>query len=825
MDNINIVSVTTNRHVIIIATLLKSLEYNHKSSETINVHILYKDVTTQNINKINDSINSDKINLIWYEITDEIINNLHFKDAHFLFTPTYYRLLIEYIIPSDIDRVLYLDADIIFNKDISELWNIDIGDNIIGAVRDGIDMCFKGGSSWKEFYVPIENYNKLGFTGDEAYFNAGVMLINLDMWRSNNTSQKILDFNMDNMEDVRCNDQYGANIILANDWFQLPDRWNVLYDWPGCTFSHPFGLHFIGQQKPYDPRFIPPYWNFDKYLNMTAWGGLNIINVICGCDDNHSELLATMIKSMESNHSTKESIVVNILNQNISDENKEKVANSLNPDNDLIRLVWHQVTDELKSNLQLDEEFEFTPHYYKLLAPYILPPVVNRVIYLDSDLILNTDISELWNIDIGNYMIGAVQDQYVMTVNGVFDLTGIAGIKNHKELGFIGDEKYFNSGAMIINLDIWNEEGMSQKIIDVSIEHREHIQYYDQYAFNVLLSNDWFELESNWNVFYHPHEEDDANIVHFVGGVKPIDDDFGGPDWDFFKYHNQTGFLNGRSGIIDIATMVNPKHVILLATMLKSLDINHFTKEVINVHILHENVSDEDKFKISKGLTSGKITLNWYSVEDISHDIPSFDDLPKPHIKMSKLLMVDVLPPEIEKLLYIDSDTIIVDDISNLWNTDIGSNIIGAVRDQWLRRFKSASWSPDIINIPNYDQLGFTGDEEYFNSGVMIINLNAWRAENISQQVFDISFDNIEYIKHHDQYGLNIVFANKWFKLEPRWNVFLDDWVLSNRPRLIHFAGNRKPRLHPLFGDTAIFDEYYKQTEFGKIDDKLCEDE
>ena len=113
--------------------------------------------------------------------------------------------------------------------------------------------------------------------------------------------------------------------------------------------------------------------------------------------------------------------------------------------------------DELVSELIEDIKIEL-PHIknywgtiasmYRLLIPNILPKNITKVIYLDADTIINLDINELWQIDLGNHSIAAVTEMESGAssdrMNAVFPLV---------TQGIIEPEKYFNAGMLVLNLE------------------------------------------------------------------------------------------------------------------------------------------------------------------------------------------------------------------------------------------------------------------------------------------------------------------------------------------------------------------------------------
>jgi lipopolysaccharide biosynthesis glycosyltransferase len=176
----------------------------------------------------------------------------------------YMRLFIPYFLPEDIEKVLYLDVDMIVQKDISVLFDNDLNNYVVAAVLDPRIITFD--NSWGG----VLNYKELGLPGTTKYFNTGLLLMNTVKWRAENVTERIISCIDNNKKFANYPDQYGLNVVLAGEWLELDPLWNHF-----CTIDHPdpYLIHFV-QRKPiyksYDnvERFKKI---FDQYLDQTKW--------------------------------------------------------------------------------------------------------------------------------------------------------------------------------------------------------------------------------------------------------------------------------------------------------------------------------------------------------------------------------------------------------------------------------------------------------------------------------------------------------------------------------------------------------------------------
>lgn len=238
------------------------------------------------------------------------------------------------------------------------------------------------------------------------------------------------------------------------------------------------------------------------------------ITVVTVCDNHYAILLAALLKSIEINHKTGGQIDFYIIEDNISSLNKSKITSSVDPD--IFSLKWLTMKEAVPSDVQLPLDNSSFPLnvYVRLFIPYFIPEKITKVLYLDVDMIVNCDISTLWNIDIGDKIIAGVVDR-----SKVVSSTW-GGIANYKELGLNPDTKYFNSGLLIIKPAEWRAGKIAAKVIECITTNKEFAAFPDQYGLNVVFANQWFELDYKWNC-YSFEEEKEPYIIHFIG-TKPI---------------------------------------------------------------------------------------------------------------------------------------------------------------------------------------------------------------------------------------------------------------------------------------------------------------
>lgn len=192
----------------------------------------------------------------------------------------YLRLAIPHIFNND--RVVYLDADILFTKSPLDLLKLkNDPSSVIIATQDVQNPTLESG-------IAMPGWESLGLKGDTPYFNSGVMVINTKKWNEEKISEKAIDFVQEHPEHIRFKDQDALNYLLINKWQNLPIIWNypplsVILKVEGANYyaEKTFPLvsilnveqeakiiHFVGPDKPWKQGF-PDGEITDLYHRLT----------------------------------------------------------------------------------------------------------------------------------------------------------------------------------------------------------------------------------------------------------------------------------------------------------------------------------------------------------------------------------------------------------------------------------------------------------------------------------------------------------------------------------------------------------------------------
>jgi lipopolysaccharide biosynthesis glycosyltransferase len=247
-----------------------------------------------------------------------------------------------------------------------------------------------------------------------------------------------------------------------------------------------------------------------------------------------------------------------------------------------------------------------------------------------------------------------------------------------------------------------------------------------------------------------------------------------------------------------IVTASNDNYAKHLGVMLNSLLENLDNKTDTNIFIIETNISSENKMKLQRVVGRFNLQVKFITIDE--KFLSSFESKIR-HISKEtycRIIIPDLLSSDINKALYLDCDLIVKEDLSKLWNTDIDDYFLAAVEELGIKKNKK-----ETLSIP--------AESSYFNAGILLINLQKWRENNVSTQVIQYIKDNPTIIKLMDQDALNSVLYDKWLKLDPKWNYTTDirNRIHIDNPAIIHFTGKKKPWISKPWNSEHPFKQEY----------------
>lgn len=190
--------------------------------------------------------------------------------------------------------------------------------------------------------------------------------------------------------------------------------------------------------------------------------------------------------------------------------------------------------------------------FARLQVPEVFAGTVNRVLYLDTDILVLGDVGELLNTDLGEAPVAAVRDEYVDARLKAAQFDRLAGVPRVRD--------YFNAGVLLINPRLCREKRLFQVALAYQETHPRS-PYCDQDGLNVACDGLWRELEGKWNYQTHRtvnvaglHVAKRPHIVHFITGDKPWKPSSTGPNARLYNdFRKRTLFALSRSELVAFA--------------------------------------------------------------------------------------------------------------------------------------------------------------------------------------------------------------------------------------------------------------------------------
>ena len=247
------------------------------------------------------------------------------------------------------------------------------------------------------------------------------------------------------------------------------------------------------------------------------------------------------------------------------------------------------------------------------------------------------------------------------------------------------------------------------------------------------------------------------------------------------------------AGPVVIACASDHRYIQPLAAMLRSTIDNFGEDRELEIHVIQSGITGADRDRITKGWPANT-RVNWIDAHESEYaGLPLWGRMPVS--TYFKLGLPDLLPSNVEKVVWLDCDVIVLDDITGLWEIPLASAPLAAVQDAIVPLVSS------VCGIGKYREIGIPGTAPYFNAGVMVVDVAAWRRESVAARAMDYLKRYQDSVTFWDQEGLNAALAGRWLSLEPRWNhnasIPRRGSFNDELPSIAHFAGGLKPWRYP----------------------------
>ena len=262
------------------------------------------------------------------------------------------------------------------------------------------------------------------------------------------------------------------------------------------------------------------------------------VNIAFCINDNYVEQLIVVLWSIMKNLTTGRNVNVWIVSSDMSDASKNYLR-KLRLGFKNLHLNFLDIDAKELAQLPRTIDYISAETYYRYLLPNLLPNI-DKVLYMDADIIVNGDISSLYDTDISKYYMAGGYDLY------------IDDIKYKSKIGFEQDELYVNAGVLLMNLKQMRTDNIPQKLIDTTKNMASKVKYQDQDIINIVCRGKILEFDSIYNYTSHnilkeKSKYKHAVVIHYTGPNKPWLSDSNNPMRHLWRrYAKKTAKMNNR---------------------------------------------------------------------------------------------------------------------------------------------------------------------------------------------------------------------------------------------------------------------------------------
>ncbi|MFC3393353.1 glycosyltransferase family 8 protein [Brenneria rubrifaciens] len=235
---------------------------------SISLHFFIDFIDDEMVSRLEKMAEKFHIDITIYHIDNTPLEKLPIKKWPY---SAYYRLIAFDYLGKDINKLLYLDADIVCKGKLDDLTTLDLVDHVCAVVPDIKEMHPKA----------VERLDLPDLKG--VYFNSGVMLVNLEKWNQEQLTSKTISFILENSH-LKYPDQDALNVLLIHRTYLLPRKYNCIYTikselkdkshqkYKDLINAESILIHYVGTTKPWNEwSEYPSTAYFSKAYNMSTW--------------------------------------------------------------------------------------------------------------------------------------------------------------------------------------------------------------------------------------------------------------------------------------------------------------------------------------------------------------------------------------------------------------------------------------------------------------------------------------------------------------------------------------------------------------------------
>jgi lipopolysaccharide biosynthesis glycosyltransferase len=257
------------------------------------------------------------------------------------------------------------------------------------------------------------------------------------------------------------------------------------------------------------------------------------------------------------------------------------------------------------------------------------------------------------------------------------------------------------------------------------------------------------------------------------------------------------------SAPIQIALGCDEAFVPHAAVVIRSILHNSPKEDHLVFNVVTTGLSEKTLVRLSKVAESDRSCLRIHAL-----NASNLKNLPPCHLTLNAYLRIFLpeLLPDLERVIYLDCDLLPIASLRPLWETRLRPGAIAAACEDIYSIYAKLG-NEDLIAF--FDALGMKTGESYFNSGVILMDLDGWRDQSVTEKACNWGTENPELIRHADQDILNVILKGSVHYLPLKWNLSIhmidranriggatdcttDEKAATEDPAIIHFVGHHK---------------------------------
>ena len=234
--------------------LIASILVNADKSEELTFYILDGGISEEQKGKIRSLAYIKQCRINFVPIDNSMFDDYaNIKTHRYISIATYYRLKLPTLLP-EVKKIIYFDCDMVVNSSIAPLFNEDLKGCVLAGVKD---------------------INKRRLKKNPEYVNAGMLVMDIDAMKRENTEEKFLEYTKAHFSEIKAGDQDIINEVLKNKIKIVDDTWNV----QSSNFTNrssytdkPKVIHYTAKRKPWHKYSFSYHKDYYfKYLKLTPW--------------------------------------------------------------------------------------------------------------------------------------------------------------------------------------------------------------------------------------------------------------------------------------------------------------------------------------------------------------------------------------------------------------------------------------------------------------------------------------------------------------------------------------------------------------------------